>query len=56
MKKKLVFYPLLVAPLKDKIAPHLAKVAEHTFIQTPHSYVPTRVFYNMLLKCLQKLV
>lgn len=43
MKRKLVFYPVLVAPLKDKITLHLPKVAEHILIQTPHSYVLTHV-------------
>lgn len=45
MKRKLVFYLALVAPLKDKITPHLAKVAEHILIQTPHSNIPTYVSF-----------
>lgn len=45
MKKKLLFCPLLVAPQKNKITCHLAKVAEHTFTQTPHSYVATYVSF-----------
>lgn len=48
MKRKLVLYPVLVALLKDKITLHLAKVAEHIFIQTPHSYV---LSYVSFIRC-----